>query len=354
MIRYRNRKALQLECDTLRVTVLVEGGHIAEILHKPSGVNPLWTPPWNSVEPSEWSFAAHPEYGPGADARLLAGIMGHNLCLDLFGGPSDEEAAAGMTAHGEASDAPFELTSHDGVLTAKASFPQAQLRFERSIRFLSPTVIHITESVENLKTWDAPIAWTQHVTLGPPFLVPGVTQFRAAATRSKVYDSDFAAGKGFMEIGAEFTWPHAPAPGGQGTVDLRTLIDRPATGGYSTHLMDPARKQAFFMAWSPVSKALIGYVWNQSDFPWLGIWDENCGRTAQPWNGVTVTRGMEFGVSPMPETRRAMIARGSLFGVPGFLWIPAKKSLRVDYRAFIASADSMPEQPPAEVLAGWK
>ena len=37
-------------------------------------------------------------YGGGADGRLLAGIMGHNLCLDIFGGPSAEEAAAGLTA----------------------------------------------------------------------------------------------------------------------------------------------------------------------------------------------------------------------------------------------------------------
>ena len=34
--------------DDLRVTVLEEGGHIAEILDKRSGINPLWTPPWPS------------------------------------------------------------------------------------------------------------------------------------------------------------------------------------------------------------------------------------------------------------------------------------------------------------------
>ena len=45
MTSYRGRKAVQLESDTLRLTVLVEGGHLAELLHKPSGVNPLWTPP---------------------------------------------------------------------------------------------------------------------------------------------------------------------------------------------------------------------------------------------------------------------------------------------------------------------
>ena len=99
---YRGRRAAIVENDALRVTALEEGGHIAEIFDKRSGVNPLWTPPWASIEPSTYSPVRHPEYGDGSDARLLAGIMGHNLCVDIFGGPSDAEAAAGLTPHGDA------------------------------------------------------------------------------------------------------------------------------------------------------------------------------------------------------------------------------------------------------------
>jgi hypothetical protein len=79
----------------------------------------------------------------------------------------------------------------------------------------------------------------------------------------------------------------------------------------------------------------------------LGIWEENHSRTAPPWNGQTVTCGMEFGVSPMPETRRQMIERGSLFGVPGYRWIPARKTVKAEYRAFITTADEIPGAPPA-------
>src|SRR3954462_12381477 len=100
---YRGRRAAILENDALRVTVLREGGHIAEIFDKRTGVNPLWTPPWPSIEPSTYDPARHPEYGEGIDARLLAGIMGHNLCLDVFGAPSAEEFAAGVGVHGESS-----------------------------------------------------------------------------------------------------------------------------------------------------------------------------------------------------------------------------------------------------------
>ena len=101
-VNFHGRRATSIENKQLRVTVLHEGGHIAEILDKASGVNPLWIPPWPSIEPSTYDRARHPEYGDDAESKLLAGIMGHNLCLDIFGGPSTEEAAAGMTVHGKA------------------------------------------------------------------------------------------------------------------------------------------------------------------------------------------------------------------------------------------------------------
>jgi Domain of unknown function (DUF4432) len=340
---YRNRRAHSIETADLRVTVLVEGGHIAEIADKRSAVNPLWTPPWPSIEPSTYDRSKHPGYGADAESRLLAGIMGHNLCLDIFGGPSEAEAAAGLTVHGESSVTRYEIASEAGTIAASATMPMAQLRFERRLR-LEPgsRTLRIAETVENLSSTDRPIAWTQHVTLGPPFLVPGSTEFRAPATRSKVIESDFSGGKGYMKIGAEFDWPLVPRIDG-GRADLRVYTSAPVSAGYTTHLMDPHREQAWFAAFSPQRKMLFGYVWKRTDFPWLGIWEENHSRDNAPWNGKTLTRGMEFGASPMPETRRAMIERGSLFGTPGYRWIEAKRKLSVEYCAFLMPAERVPE-----------
>src|SRR4029077_5620838 len=96
MTTYRGRWAAVLENDVLRVTVLEGGGHIAEILDKASGISPLWIPQWPSIEPWEYDPRHHPEYGGGADASLLAGLIGHNLCLDVFGGAAAGEDAAGV------------------------------------------------------------------------------------------------------------------------------------------------------------------------------------------------------------------------------------------------------------------
>jgi hypothetical protein len=341
--RYRGRRAASIENEMLRVTVLHEGGHIAEILDKQTGINPLWTPPWPSIEPSTYDPQRHPEYGADAESKLLSGIMGHNLCLDIFGGPSPEEAAAGLTVHGEAPVAAYEISAGVLELTQRARFPQSQLRFKRQIRLRAASaVVEITETLENECATDRPIAWTEHVTLGPPFLEKGVTQFRASATRSKVFESDFGSDS-YLQAGAEFDWPMAPRAGSGGVADLRVFTDAAASGGFTAHLMDPHRDSAYFVAWSPASGVAFGYVWRRADFPWMGVWEENHSRTGPPWNGRTLTRGMEFGLSPMAETRREMIARGSLFGVPAFRWIPARSRVEVRYRAAAAHANAVPE-----------
>src|SRR5882762_8567263 len=158
---YRGRRAHSIETADLRLTVLVEGGHIAEIADSCNEVNPLWTPPWPSIEPSTYDHAKHPEYGDGPESKLLAGIMGHNLCLDLFGGPSEAEAAAGLTVHGESSVARYDITSGGQEITARVSLPLAQLRFERRLQLRPGSrAVNIRETVENVSALDRPIAWT--------------------------------------------------------------------------------------------------------------------------------------------------------------------------------------------------
>jgi hypothetical protein len=338
--KFHGRRAASIENERLRVTVLEEGGHIAEIYHKHCGVSPLWVPPWPSIEPSAFRPGHGNPYGKGVDAKLLAGIMGHNLCLDVFGGPSDEEAAAGLGVHGESSVDHYSIESCGEGLAMRVTLPIAGLRFVRRIVLAGETV-RIGERVENLTATDRPIAWTQHVSLGPPFLVPGVTRFLASATRSKVFEGTFGADD-YLASAAEFDWPLAPTTNGT-TADLSVFNGARKSSAFTTHLMDPSREEAYFAAWSPASGLLFGYVWKSANFPWMGIWEENRSRKHAPWEGETIARGMEFGVSPIPETRRAMIDRGKLFGVPTYRWVPAKSAVEVEYRVVARPARQVEE-----------
>jgi hypothetical protein len=342
-VRWRGREAFELDNGVLRLVALRHGGHIAEITHKAAGVNPLWVTPWPSIEPHAYNEARHPEYGRNAESKLLAGISGHNLCLDIFGAPTSEEAAAGITVHGEASVASYKVAESSGSLRMSAHLPLHGLAFERSLRLEGESVL-FQESVENLTATDRPIAWTQHVTLGPPFLERGLTEFRATATRSMTYPSEFAGPGAYLPTAASFDWPMAPRKDGRGHVDMRRLQNVPASAGFTTHLMDPRREKAWFVAFSPTHKLLFGYEWWRKDFPWLGIWEENNSRTAPPWNGRTLTRGMEFGASPFPESRRAMIDRRELFGTPAYRWLPAKSKIKLDYRAFAQRTQAIPQE----------
>ena len=73
------------------------------------------------------------------------------------------------------------------------------------------------------------------------------------------------------------------------------------------------------------------------------MWEEHHSRSQPPWNGAVLTRGMEFGVSPFPESRREMIERGRLFDTPGFRWIPAGARVAVEYWIVTRPAAAVPE-----------
>jgi hypothetical protein len=267
--------------------------------------------------------------------------MGHNLCLDTFGAPSREEISAGVPVHGEASVACCDICETPGGLTVAASLPRAQLSFERQLG-LRDTTVRIVETVHNLSAFDRAIAWTEHVTLGPPFLETAQpAQFRTSATRSKVFEGKFGPAD-YLIPGAEFDWPHAPRSAG-GRADLSVLNTASTSSAYTTHLMDPRREHAFFVAFAPAYELAFGYVWKQADFPWLGIWEENHSRTNAPWNSQTLARGMEFGVSPFPESRREMIERNRLFGVPTYRWLPAQGHITVEYYAVARWVSMIPD-----------
>jgi hypothetical protein len=327
-----SRKVARIENNELIVTVSREGGHIAEIIEKKSGVNPLWTPPWPSIEPSTYSAARNPEYGNDSESKLLSGILGHNLCLDIFGVPSEAEYAAGLTVHGESSVAPYEIEISGVRMIAKAHLPLAQLDFERELELAPNGVVNIRETVTNLTAIDRPLAWTQHVTMGPPFLEPGITKLSMNAPKSMVFPGDFGEAQPYKP-GATFDWPHAPNKDGS-TSDLSIQSSAKCSAGVTCHVVDPASEHGSFEAFHPETRVLFGYQWKRADFPWISLWEENRSRTFAPWNGNAITRGVEFGVSPFAEGRRAMVERGSLLGVPAYRWLGARESATVHYHAF--------------------
>ena len=329
------RAGYRLSAEWGHVAFLEGGGHICQLgLNSIPGVNPLWEPPWKTIDPDRYSPGKHRrKYGPPPDGKLLAGIAGHSLSFDHFGPPSKEETAAGLSTHGEAPSAKWRAlkttASTRPALCCGCTLREAEIDFSRTIAIdRTNPAIYCEEQAVNLSRYDRPISWNEHVTYGPPFLECETTIFDMPAVRAKVCPPDYSASI-FLKPDAEFIWPDAPKKDG-GHHNLRTTPDE-RFGHYTAQLLDPSLEIAFISACNPRQRLLLVYAFLRSDFPWVGNWEERNYRKAAPWKGRTVCRGIEFSTTPFAIPRRDTIDQGRLFGEQTYRWLPAMSSLKVRF-----------------------
>lgn len=325
---FRGRKSWRLENDRLRVTVLQGGGHIAELVLKnpPGGreVNPLWIPPWPSIEPSTYKPDKHGAvYGADSEAATLSGIMGHNVCFDYWGAPSPSEFRAGLSFHGEVSTLEWRrVSSSPGEFTYSVDLPQSRTSLTRTLR-LRPgqPVLYFEETAENHASFDRAFGWVQHVTFGPPFVDAKASAFDASATRGERRLADQVH---------EFQWPT------DGDRDLRRFSQADRSDDMAYLLLDPKRDIEFVSAVNTAFRQVVVYVFKRADFPWLNLWEQNRSRMNPPWKGVTQTRGMEFGNTRVSGTLRAYFRMPISWETPALGWLNAKATQKVRYLAVVA------------------
>jgi len=329
------RSGFRLRADWGQIAVLKGGGHICELnLNACSGVNPLWRPPWRTIDPFRYNALKHTrKYGTGPDGRLLAGIAGHSLSFDHFGPPSPEETAAGLTTHGEAPALKWHVQEHakspKPYLQYGLTLPEAQIRFSRKLTLdRTNPIIYCAEEALNLSPYDRPISWNEHVTFGPPFLEAGITWFDMPATRARVCPASYSS-RFSLQPDAKFTWPNAPTRNRKRT-NLRTM-PKQRFGHYTAQLLNPELEIAFIAACNPRLKLLVVYAFRRADFPWVGNWEERHNRTQPPWFGKTFCRGLEFSTTPFAIPRRETIEQGPLFGEPTYRWLPARSKVQVRF-----------------------
>lgn len=315
--RFQDRDAWTIDTPQLRVTIMQSGGHVAEIVLKgDQAVNPLWIQSRRTIDADRYVAARDEKfYGGGEGARLMSGLLGHNVCFPFWGNPSPAEAAAGMTYHGETGIVRWRLLSSSGQsLTVSAELPESRTRLTRTVS-VRGQIAYFEETGENESAWDRPLGWCEHVTLGPPFLERGVTVIDASLTRGR------ASGD---PSGKEFRWPQGFE---KQPIDLRRLRDlKTAEGFVNNFLVDPARSEGFFAALNPRLNLLFGYVFPRADFRWMNIWEAN--------NAEMFTRGMEFSNTPSHGTMKTLVRTPQLWDTPAFEWLDAKSKLTKRYYAF--------------------
>ena len=258
--------------------------------------------------------------------------IGHFLALDGFGAPSDQERAAGMPFHGEASKQVVKVIRpqnagpvHSVIL--ETVLPLAQETLTRTIEMQDgENVVYVTSDLESGLAADRPISWAEHATIGPPFLEKGKTVVDMPALNCRVRPFKPGSIPGHLVYERDFLWPMAPAKD-TGQADLRLV---PTDNNYldlASCQMDPKRQLAFVTALHLDKHLLFGYVFRQQDYPWLMSWMNYTGDNR-------AARGMEFSTQPFDVSHQETVAMSPLFGTSTFRWLPARAKLQTRFLMF--------------------
>jgi len=276
---FRGQPAWALSNGLIRVTIMSQGGHLAEIrlisADPKVSLNPMLTPP---------------------EGETPRGYMGHLLCFPSYGPASPDERAAGLTGHGEAGQVEWKKTKGEAAAEGVtfwygAELPKTQYRVERMIKIPGgKRTVQVEEWVENLAPYDRPINWMQHATVGAPFAEPGRTVLDMSATRGQVTTG--RRENPSLKPGSPVEWPRGTDFNGA-PADLRVFQARPNAATYYGVRMDPGRTEQFFTLYHPAYRVLLGYVFPSAGNPWIADYQGN--------TSARTARGIEFGSSPFDD-----------------------------------------------------
>jgi len=318
--RFEDLPALVMSNDRLELTVVSEGGAMAQIVlaADKDKINPLWNPYWIARQAGQ--------------NRPAALYRGHFVCIDGFGPVSPEERAAGLPMHGEAYTLPWQLQSNQkrGTTTSAAfsvALPIAQETFTRTYHIVDgENIVWVDSSVTSLLGFDRPVFWGEHATVSAPFLEPGkvAVDMPAFKAKTRAYPPQPKPAR-LLQSSVDFTWPMAPTVDGQ-MFDVRMAPIKAGTE-HTTTLLDPSRRLAFATALHLEKRLLIGWVFRREEFPWVQTWLSYPGPNR-------MTRGLEFSTQPFDLTRADVLKSGPLFDAPVLRILPAKSTITASFLMF--------------------
>ena len=298
------RRSLVLDGQAARLVVDVGGGSIVDFHLRSQGLNPL-----------QWGQKGDP---------AVARPMGHFLCLDRWGAPSEAEQKNGMPFHGEAAHVEWQVlkspTRRDRKVESEmsATLPLAGLKVERRIELsVDQAFFVVTEEITNVNKLGRVFNMVQHPTIGPPFL-----------DEKTLVDAN--ARRGFMQNSPlpnpeepAVHWPEARQDGQP--VNMRYLSDKhdPNVVSYTID-----EEYGWVTACNPAQGLLIGYLWKTTEYPWFNAW-----RHAE--NGKPVARGLEFGTTGLHQPFPVLAAKGRIFGRSLYEFLDANEKRSKSYACFL-------------------
>lgn len=258
-------------------------------------------------------------------------FMGHFLCFDRWGPPSDAEKTNGFRHHGEVNTEHWELLDKaqekDASLkcSMRCQLPMGGLQLTRRIEMTEDEpVFFVKEEIKNLNKYGRMFNIVQHVTLAPPFLDSSV-----------LFDNNTVKGFENKEDGSLYQeepvikWPETIHEGKK--ISLRQFKDE--WPRVSSFIYDRNDKYAWTTASNPSQKLLLGYLWKTEDYPWINYWRDD-------ENGFPRAFGMEFGTTGLHEPFPIVARKGKIFDRNIYDFIDAGEVITKSFTAFL---DKVPD-----------
>ena len=305
---YEGRESVVLQSGGATVVFDLGGGALADFHFNDLGINPFT---WN--HPKEGDSEAH--------------SMGHFICFDRLGHPSEPEKVNGMTFHGEAANIFWEIVSppepgNGGTHAVLAcELPVGRMKLVRTVTLSNDApVLSVLEEVTNLNPLGKLYNLVQHPSLAPPFLDENVIIDCNA-------HKGFWAGNPFPELEKPvILWPRISYRGQ--LIDLRHMDDMLGPS-VSNFVFPDEAVHGWVTVCNPSLGLLAGYVWELSEYPWIREWRHF--REGKP-----IALGVEFGTTPLEMPFGKIVEKGDIFGRPVIEHLDTNASVTKSYTAFLA------------------
>ena len=267
-------RIVTLQNERLQLRFDLTGGALTTLILDEYGVNPY-----------DWRI---PSEKMPENNRKGSPFQGHFFCSGRWGAPTPDEIKAGIPHNGEFANGDWtyeEKSKQNGIMYAEATIEKWKIEREINLSVADP-VCRIDETVTNLMPFARHYVIVQHATFGGRFL----------NNQCKVHTN---AGAGFNQALIKqpdwqkytYTFPRGIADTSGNVFDL-TLSDTPQSY-VSTHIVEDTT--AWITIASPMHRLLVGYVWKQTDYPWVHIWHDTK-------NGTITAKGLEFGTTGLGDT----------------------------------------------------
>jgi hypothetical protein len=273
--RYKDVRAVVLESEALRVTIVPDpGAKIASLIHKKTGRECLFQLPGEEFRKTSYGAPFETGEVSGFD-EMFPGITECYCNIEPWAGVK-------IPDHGEVWSLPWKCEISGAEVRTSVHGVRFPYVLTRTVTFEKANTLLLRYQVENLSACDFPAMWAAH----PLFnMTPGTRIILPDAARNII---NTVPGPALGGYGGRFTFPTARTADGK-TWDLSQINPHRGKFYFKYFFLDDLQ-EGFAIIHDLKTHETVGLAWPVDQVPYLGMWVDEGG-----WEGY-------YHVAPEPCT----------------------------------------------------